>query len=90
MERHQLDATVQAMACWSMVNLALIAEQKTSVVRQGGILAIVRAMDLHSEDSEVQFRAMFALINLVTPDVTAGKYIQPETMKVSFPWPHSG
>lgn len=82
MERHQSNAKVQAMACWSMVNLALIADQKRSILCQGGISAIVRAMACHPEDREVHFRAMFALINLVTPDVTAEKIIQPETMKV--------
>lgn len=83
MERYQSNATVQAMACWSMVNLALIVNHKRSLVRQGGILAILRAMALNPQDSEVHFRAMFALINLVTPDVTAEKRIQPDTMKVS-------
>lgn len=82
MERHQSSASVQAMACWSMVNLALISSQKRSLVHQGAVLAVVRAMALHAEDKEVHFRAMFALINLVTPDVTVEKSIQPETMKV--------
>lgn len=82
MERHQSHAAIQAMACWSMVNLALIADQKRSLVRQGGISAIVRAMARHPEDSEVHFRAMFALINLVTPDVTAENSIPIDTMKV--------
>lgn len=85
MERHHTNATIQAMACWSMVNLALIAKQKRSLVRNGGISAIVKAMARHPEDSEVHFRAMFALINLVTPDVTTENTVPPETMKVRFP-----
>ncbi|CAB1098238.1 unnamed protein product [Ectocarpus sp. CCAP 1310/34] len=81
MERHRSNAAVQAVACWSLVNLALIPGQKRSLCRQGGVLAIVRAMARHPQDSEVHFRAMFALINLVTPDVTSEKIIQPDTMK---------
>lgn len=82
MQRHQSHAKIQAMACWSMVNLALIADQKRLLISQGGLLAIVRAMAHHPEDSEVHFRAMFALINLVTPDVTSGNTIPTDTMKV--------
>lgn len=82
MERHQSDATVQAVACWSLVNLALISHQKRFLCSRGGVLAIVRAMARHPGDSEVHFRAMFALINLVTPDVASEKIIQPDTMKV--------
>lgn len=82
MKRHQSNATVQAVACWSLVNLALIPQQKRALCRQGGVLAVVQAMACHPEDSEVHFRAMFALINLVTPDVTAEKIIHPDTMKV--------
>lgn len=82
MERHQSHAGIQAMACWSMVNLALVADQKRALVREGGISAIVKAMARHPEDSEVHFRAMFALINLVTPDVTADSSIPTETMQV--------
>ncbi|CAN0553897.1 unnamed protein product, partial [Ectocarpus sp. 12 AP-2014] len=62
MERHRSNAAVQAVACWSLVNLALIPGQKRSLCRQGGVLAIVRAMARHPQDSEVHFRAMFALI----------------------------
>lgn len=82
MERHQSNSAVQSMACWSLVNLALIRQQKRCLCSQGGVLAIVRAMACHPEDIEVHFRAMFALINLVTPDVTSEKIIQPDTMKV--------
>ena len=71
-----------------MVNLALIANQKKALVSQGGVLAIVRAMARHPQDSDVHFRAMFALINLVTPDVTVEKTIQPDTMKVRVQQPH--
>lgn len=82
MESHLSNASVQATACWSMVNLALIAKQKKALVQKGGVLAIVRAMARHPQDIDVHFRAMFALINLVTPDVTVEKTIQPDTMKV--------
>ena len=82
MERHQSNSQVQAVACWSLVNLALIPQQKRALCRRGGVLAIVRAMACHPQDSEVHFRAMFALINLVTPDVTSERIINPDTMQV--------
>lgn len=83
MERHQSNSQVQAVACWSLVNLALIPQQKRALCRRGGVLAIVRAMACHPNDSDVHFRAMFALINLVTPDVTSERMINPDTMKVT-------
>lgn len=82
MERHQSNSQIQAVACWSLVNLALIPQQKRALCSRGGVLAIVRAMACHPQDREVHFRAMFALINLVTPDVTSERIINPDTMQV--------
>lgn len=82
MKRHQSHAAIQAMACWSMVNLALIPDQRRLLVHQGGIQAIIKAMADHPGDSEVHFRAIFALVNLVTPDVTSESSIPTDTMKV--------
>lgn len=82
MERHGSHASIQAMACWSMVNLALVAEQKRQLIRQGGITSIVQAMARHPGDKEVHFRAIFALINLVTPEVMSENSIPTDTVKV--------
>ena len=67
MKRFVNDEDLQAMSCWSMVNIALIPSQKVVLVRLGGISAAANAMIHHPHNAEVQFRALFALINLVIP-----------------------
>ncbi len=67
MRRFASNEKLQAMSCWSMVNVALIQSQKAALVKLGGITAAGNAMMLHPMSEEVQFRALFALINLVIP-----------------------
>jgi len=67
MKRFANDEILQAMSCWSMVNIALIPSQKAVLVKLGGISAAANAMKHHPLNAEVQFRALFALINLVIP-----------------------
>ena len=67
MKRFATNERLQAMSCWSMVNVALIQSQKVALVRLGGISAAGNAMMLHPMSEDVQFRALFALINLVIP-----------------------
>lgn len=67
MRRFESDEVLQAMSCWSMVNIALIPSQKTMLVKLGGISVAANAMMQHPYNAEVQFRALFALINLVIP-----------------------
>ena len=67
MKRFVDDEYLQAMSCWSMVNIALIPSQKVVLVRLGGISSAANAMIHHPHNAEVQFRALFALINLVIP-----------------------
>jgi hypothetical protein len=67
MERFASDEKLQAMACWAMVNLALVPAQKTMLIGLNGIHAAVNAMTNHPKSFDVQFRALFALINLVVP-----------------------
>merc|ERR1739848_485931 len=69
MRRFQDNATLLAMACWALVNIALVSEQKAVLVKLGGIQAITNAMHRHPFCAELQFRALFALINLVIPSV---------------------
>lgn len=71
MSRFESESHLQAMACWAMVNLALVPTQKNVIVTNGGLQAACRAMARHPDNFEVQFRAMFALINLVVPSKTA-------------------
>ena len=67
MRRFEDNDGLQAMSCWSLVNVALAPAQKTVLVKLGGIQVIANAMLLHQHSAEVQFRALFALINLVIP-----------------------
>jgi hypothetical protein len=55
------------MSCWSLVNVALTPLQKSMLVKLGGLTVTANAMLQHPYNAEVQFRALFALINLVIP-----------------------
>ena len=66
MRRFEADEALQAMSCWSLVNIALAPVQKEVLVKLGGIEVTTNAMMRHPHNAEVQFRALFALINLVT------------------------
>jgi hypothetical protein len=65
--RFESDEVLQAMSCWSLVNIALAPSQKAVLVKLGGISAVANSMMQHPFNAEVQFRALFALINLVIP-----------------------
>ena len=69
MRRFQDNAPLLAMSCWALVNIALVSDQKAVLVKLGGIQAITNAMYRHPFSVELQFRALFALINLVIPSV---------------------
>ena len=68
MRIHGKNANVQAMGCWSLVNLALNHQQKLALLALDGIDAVLAAMAHHPSTLDVQFRALFALINLVIPE----------------------
>lgn len=67
MLRFQEDEILQAMSCWSLVNIALAPAQKDVLIKLGGVTSTMNAMMAHPYRAEVQFRALFALINLVIP-----------------------
>jgi hypothetical protein len=67
MKRFREHDALQAMGCWSLVNLALAPDQKALLIRLGGVSEILNAMTAHPLATEVQFRALFSLINLVIP-----------------------
>jgi len=69
MRRFQDNSALLAMSCWALVNIALVSDQKAVLVKLGGIQAITNAMYRHPYCAELQFRALFALINLVIPSV---------------------
>ncbi|CAB9514329.1 expressed unknown protein [Seminavis robusta] len=69
MRKFEDDEALQAMSCWSLVNIALAPVQKEMLVKLGGIEVTTNAMMRHPHSAEVQFRALFALINLVIPSV---------------------
>jgi len=68
MKNHISSSVVQAVGCWSLVNLALNRQQKIDILTKNGIQCIIRAMQIHPHCLDVQFRALFALINLVIPE----------------------
>jgi len=68
MDRHPLEGGLQAMACWTLVNFALNGEAKRLLLAQGGLSRILKAMTAHKTHLAVQFRGLFALINLVVPE----------------------
>mmetsp|Transcript_4735 Transcript_4735/g.8426 ORF Transcript_4735/g.8426 Transcript_4735/m.8426 type:complete len:1499 (+) Transcript_4735:34-4530(+) len=70
MRRFVQDEILQAMSCWSLVNVALTPLQKSMLVKLGGLTVTSNAMLQHPYNAEVQFRALFALINLVIPTET--------------------
>lgn len=67
MERFVDNDILQAMSCWALVNIALAPAQKAELVKLGGINATLNAMQRHPFSAEVQFRALFALINMIIP-----------------------
>ena len=67
MRRFQANEILQAMSCWSLVNIALAPAQKDVLIKLGGVEVTTNAMTSHPHSAEVQFRALFALINLVIP-----------------------
>jgi hypothetical protein len=69
MRRFPTSEALQAMSCWSLVNIALAPAQKDVLIKLGGIKVITNAMVAHPHSAEVQFRALLALINLVIPRV---------------------
>jgi hypothetical protein len=54
MRRFQHDGVLQAMSCWSLVNIALAPSQKQVLVKLGGIEATANAMMSHPHKAEVQ------------------------------------
>jgi len=54
MKRFSHDEVLQAMSCWSLVNVALSSDQKRMLVKLGGIQATTNAMMLHPYNPEVQ------------------------------------
>jgi len=68
--RHNLEhAKIQEMGCWALVNMALRSSHKQALLHGGVIQVIVSAMDAHPTNKKVQYRALFALINLVNMGV---------------------
>jgi len=68
MRMHRNCETLTAMGCWALVNLSLHKDQKEQLFSGGKALEVViEAMRRHPNHYQVQFRAQFALINLVAP-----------------------
>jgi len=68
LRRYSNDMYIQAIGCWALVNAALYPSLKTSLSRLGAVYTVTNAMMLHPNVEAVQYRGLFALINLVIPD----------------------
>lgn len=68
LRRYSSDLYIQAIGCWALVNAALYPSLKTSLSRLGAVYTVTNAMMLHPNVEAVQYRGLFALINLVIPD----------------------
>ena len=68
LRRYSNDMYIQAIGCWALVNAALYPSLKTSLSRLGAVYTVTNAMILHPNVEAVQYRGLFALINLVIPD----------------------
>lgn len=64
MKRFADDWRQQTMGCWSLVNISLIPKQKRLLIKLGGIQSVLNAMRHHPKNSDIQFRGLFALVNL--------------------------
>mmetsp|Transcript_28933 Transcript_28933/g.69834 ORF Transcript_28933/g.69834 Transcript_28933/m.69834 type:complete len:481 (-) Transcript_28933:1362-2804(-) len=84
MRRFEDNEILQAMSCWALVNIALAPAQKAVLVKLGGIQATLNAMLRHPFNAEVQFRALFALINLVIPSISLNR-TNSETVPMTDP-----
>jgi hypothetical protein len=85
MRRFKSDSVLQSMSCWSLVNIALAPAQKEVLVKLGGIEATAQAMTEHAYNAEVQFRALFALINLVIPSVSLNQNGEEAAFQIPVP-----
>ena len=67
MRRFDSNENLQAKGCWAIVNIALVSTQRTMLLKRGGLGVITNAMRRHPHDTEVQLRAVSALVNMVKP-----------------------
>ena len=64
MKNHPADAKVQEACCAALRNLAANDANQVKVAAEGGVGAIVSAMQQHPADAKVQAAACYALQNL--------------------------
>jgi hypothetical protein len=67
MRRFKDNPDLLAMASWSLVNITLNITQKKCLVHLGGIECLLDTVDAHIDNSEVAYRGLFAMINIVIP-----------------------
>jgi len=64
MRRFPNSVDVQASACWTLTNLALLADSKSAISTHGGLDLVLDALTRFPVTYDVQHRGIFALINL--------------------------
>lgn len=65
--KYERNPEILSKCFWSLVNLALLDQNKQEIFRLNGIQMIVKAMRNFPFDEELQHRACFCLINLSIP-----------------------
>jgi len=68
---------VLAMGSWSLVNISLNSTYKKMLMHLGGIELILAAIDAHPLHTEVVYRCLFALINIVIPPSPNDPVVDP-------------
>ena len=56
MQVHSTDAHVQAMSCWSLVNILLHPKEKLRVIQCNGPQIVLDAMLRHPQQRQVQYQ----------------------------------
>ena len=71
---------VLAMGSWSLVNVSLNSTYKKMLMYLGGIELILDAIDKHPVHTEVVYRCLFALINIVIPPSANDEGVDPASV----------
>lgn len=69
------DATLQLFGCGALCNLASLPSQQASLIKVGGVDAVIAAIKLHPKDQEILLKACLCLYNLAASSEVYRKHI---------------
>ena len=73
MKNHPADAKVQEAACYALQNLAINDANEVRIAAEGGVGAIVKALQNHPTNAKVQEAACLALASLTINSANKAK-----------------